>query len=87
MPEVFFLASSSNGINTDEQWRCTNVFDDGWFLPNYTDSSWPKALVVGSNTLAYYIAQGVRWIKYKASRALSTSNKIFYRRNLTTGKD
>jgi len=80
--DVFFLASSSNGIKTDEHWRCTNVFDDGWFLPNYTDISWPKAFVLDNNTRAYFIAPDAKWIGYERE-----SNRIYCRRNLTTGKE
>lgn len=79
--DVFFLASSSNGIKTDEQWRCTNVSDEGWFLPNYTDISWPIVYVLGSNNGYYFIVPDAKWIGYEV-----VSNKIYCRRSLTTGK-
>lgn len=80
--DVLFLASSTNGINSDEQWRCTNAFDEGWFLPNYTDISWPKVFVLANNTDADFIAPEAKWIGYEV-----VSNRIYCRRNLTTGKN
>lgn len=79
--DVLFLASSSNGINSDEHWRCTNAFDEGWFLPNYTDISWPKVFVLANNTGSYFIAPDAKWIGYEF-----VSNRIYCRRNLATGK-
>lgn len=79
--DVLFLASSTNGINSDKQWRCTNAFDEGWFLPNYTDISWPKVFVVANNTGDYFIAPEAKWIGYEV-----VSNRIYCRRTLTTGK-
>jgi len=79
---VLFLGSSSNGIKTDEHWRCTNVFEDGWFLLNYTDNSWPKAVVQDNNTGGYFIAPDAKWIGYQ-----TLSNMIYCRRSITTGKE
>ena len=80
--DALFLASSSNGIRTDESWRCTNVYHDGWFLPHYDDSLWPEAFVVDNNTHAAYIAPDAKWIGY-----VQISNKIYCRRNTTIGKE
>ena len=85
MPDVFFVASYSNGIKTDEQWRCAHFPDKGWFLPNYTDVMfWPKASLVnfGSNTHVYFMAPDAKWIGHK-----DLNNKIYCRRNLNTGKN
>jgi len=80
--DVLFVASSSNGIKTDEHWRCTDVADDGWFLPNYTDFSWLKPYFFDSNSHGYIIAPDAKWIGYERA-----SNRIYCRRNLTTGKE
>ncbi|XP_078362112.1 uncharacterized protein LOC144646406 isoform X2 [Oculina patagonica] len=76
--DALFLASTSNGIITDERWRCTNVYHDGWFLPCYDDSLWPNAFVVYNNTGAHFIAPDAKWIGY-----VTISNKIYCRRNST----
>ena len=80
--DALFLSSSSNGIRTDESWKCTNVYHDGWFLPDYDDSFWPEAFVVGNNTRFHFIAPDAKWIGY-----VQFSNKIYCRRNTTTGKE
>ncbi|KAL9980681.1 hypothetical protein ACROYT_G009299 [Oculina patagonica] len=59
-----FLASSSNGIRTTKNWRCTNVFHDDWFLPSYDDSSWPRVFVSGDNNNCLFIAPDAKWIGY-----------------------
>ncbi|XP_078361491.1 uncharacterized protein LOC144645828 [Oculina patagonica] len=78
LDDVFLLASSSNGIMTDERWRCTNVYHEGWFLPCFDDSFWPNAFVHSNNTGVPYIARDAKWIGFK-----TISNKIYCRRNTT----
>lgn len=80
--DVQFLASSSNGIRTDKWWRCTNVYDEGWFLPNYSDTSWPTVFVLDDNSYAPFIAEEAKVIGYEVE-----SNNIYCRRNLTMGKE
>ena len=78
--DVYFLSSSSNGIRTDgTSWRCSNQYHEGWFLPNFTDHSWPRPYVSDSDT--FFIAPDAQWIAY----LLAQSNKIFCRRS-TVGK-
>ena len=42
----------------------------------------PKAFVLDNNTRAYFIAPDAKWIGYERE-----SNRIYCRRNLTTGKE
>ncbi|XP_078361488.1 uncharacterized protein LOC144645823 [Oculina patagonica] len=80
---VFFLASSSNGVRTNQLWKCTNVYHKGWFLPSYNDTSWNRPRVTFGNF--QFIAPDARWIGY-----LTRSNKLFCRRNTlntTVGKE
>ena len=80
--DVFFVASSSNGVGTDRSWKCTNKYHQDWFLPNFNDTSWPKPYVDDNNTAVYFAAPDARWIAY----LLAKSNQIFCRRNTTVGK-
>ena len=80
--DAVFLASSSNGVRSDSQWRCTDIFYDGWFFPSYDDSSWLRANVVTYKPGAPHLAPDAEWIGY-----ISGSKKIFCRRNTTLGKE
>lgn len=40
------IGSFSNGMVTDETWRCHNALVPNWNLPDFDDSSWPGAVVV-----------------------------------------
>ena len=77
--DAFVLSSSSNGIRTDTSWRCSNQYHEGWFLPNYNDTSWPRPYVDVQDT--HFIAPDAKWIAY----LLAKSNKIFCRRKTTKG--
>ena len=77
--DAFVLSSSSNGIRTDTSWRCSNQHHEGWFLPNYNDTSWPRPYVDVDKT--HFIAPDAKWIAY----LLAKSNKIFCRRKTTEG--
>ncbi|KAL9980680.1 hypothetical protein ACROYT_G009297 [Oculina patagonica] len=75
---VSFLSSSSNGVKTDEWWRCSNVYYEGWFLPCYNDISWPRVTIVSKNTKFHFIAPDAKWITYN-----NKSKKIYCRRKTT----
>ena len=45
----FCMASSDNGYVTDDTWRCTIAFEEGWYEVDYGDSSWPAAFTVVTN--------------------------------------
>lgn len=77
--DVGFLSSSSDGVRTNKLWRCTNVYHDGWFLPSYNDTSWPRPYVFNSNSDKRFIAPDAKVIGY----LLTKSNKIYCRRNTT----
>ena len=79
--DVFFVASSGNGVRTNRSWKCTNKYQQGWFLPNFSDISWPKPYADDNNKVVYFVAPDAKWIAY-----LAKSNKIFCRRNTTIGK-
>ena len=79
--DAFFLSSSSNGVRTDgTSWRCSNQYHEGWFLPNFSDISWPKPYADTQDT--YFVAPDAKWIAY----LLAKSNRIFCRRKTTVGK-
>ena len=79
--EVYFLSSSSNGVRTNNKsWRCSNQYQEGWFLPNFSDTSWQRPGEITEST--YFIAPDARWIRYP----LAKSNKIFCRGKITVGK-
>ena len=79
--EVYFLSSSSNGARTDDRsWRCSNEYHEGWFLPNFSDTSWPRPRVGAGST--FFISPDAKWIGY----SLAKSNRIFCRWKTTEGK-
>ena len=41
------LGSFSNGLLTNESWKCTDVYYPGWHFPDFDDGAWPAAVVVG----------------------------------------
>ena len=61
------LGSASNGLVTNETWKCTSVLFPGWNSPNFDDQSWLLAKVIGNhgdspwNTLNG-IAVTAKWI-------------------------
>ena len=78
--DAFFLASSSNGIRSDKWWRCTNIYHEGWFLPNYDDTLWKRPLIKVDNV--HFLAPDAKWIGYP-----TRSNKLFCRRTTIVGKE
>ena len=80
--DVFFVASSRNGVRTNRSWKCTNKYHQGWFLPNFSDASWPKPYADDNNKVVYFVAPDAKWIAYLPAK----SNKIFCRRKTAVGK-
>lgn len=80
---AYFLSSSSNGARTDgTSWKCSNQYHEGWFLPNFTDTSWPRPYVfAGASNINYFTAADAKWIAYMAK-----GNKAFCRRSTSLGK-
>ena len=79
---AFFLSSSSNGARTDgTSWRCSNQYHEGWFLPNFTDTSWPRPYAYEGASNKYFIAADAKWIAYMVK-----SNKVFCRWSTSLGK-
>ena len=79
---VFFLSSSSNGARTDgTSWKCSNQYHEGWFLPNFTDTSWPRPFAFAGAYMKFFIAADAKWIAY-----MTKSNKVFCRRSTSLGK-
>ena len=80
--DVYFLSSSSKGVRTDgTSWRCSNQYREGWFRPNFTDTSWPRPYVYAGVVQTLFIARDAKLIGY----LLAKSNEVFCRRN-TIGK-
>ena len=77
------LGSFSNGVVTDETWKCTGEpVSSGWGTSDYDDSQWPTAVEYGNNTnpaLPLWEGQGIlpsaKWI-WVANR---TSGNIYCR--------
>lgn len=61
------LGSLSNGLLTNESWKCTRDLYPGWNFPDFDDSNWPAALVLAKHgalpwgTIAG-IATTAKWI-------------------------
>ena len=52
------IASFSNGLTTDNAWRCSHVSVDGWHEENFDDSDWDRAYVIQAND-----GRGETWSK------------------------
>ena len=67
-PPLFgILGSTSNGLLTNETWKCSSDFYPGWNSPNFDDRNWPFAKVVGDHgDQPWYIidsiAKTAKWI-------------------------
>ena len=47
----WFLGSFSDGIVTDNSWKCTTRYSVGWNTPTFDDSVWPAAVSTVKNGL------------------------------------
>ena len=61
------LGSFSNGLLTDESWKCSSNGSSGWNFPYFDDSPWPHAVVGaqhGDSPWRYIqgIAKPAKWI-------------------------
>ena len=43
------LGSFSNGLVTNESWKCSSTLYPGWNSPDFDDGHWPHAVVVGKH--------------------------------------
>ena len=43
------LGSTSNGLLTNETWKCSSDFYPGWTSPDFDDRDWPLAKVLATN--------------------------------------
>ncbi|KAJ7374036.1 hypothetical protein OS493_009366 [Desmophyllum pertusum] len=66
-----FLGLFSNRVITDRSWKCkeiTSSLEDGWERTNYTDDTWPLAIIRNVNRqtnslpVVLGISRGVHWI-------------------------
>ena len=61
------LGSTSNGLVTNETWKCSSVLYSGWTSPAFDDQNWPLAKVIANhgdspwNTIKG-IAMTAKWI-------------------------
>ena len=46
---ILLDASSSTDYVSDATWKCSNVYEVDWTNPNFDDSNWPEAVVIGNN--------------------------------------
>ena len=61
------LGSTSNGLVTNETWKCTSVLFPGWNSPNFDDQNWPLATVIANHgDIPWGILNGIavtaKWI-------------------------
>lgn len=55
--------SLSNGLITDESWKCSSKWFPGWNLPDFDDKHWSHAVVVSRGLSGYpAIAKTAKWI-------------------------
>ena len=78
--EAYFMSSSSNGIRTDgTSWRCSKEYHEGWFLLNFSDTSWSRP-EVDDGVSTFFMAPDAKWIGYP------DNIRIFCRRKTTVGE-
>ena len=61
------LGSTSNGLLTNETWKCSSDFYPGWTSPDFDDRDWPLAKVVANHEdYPWYTIDGIaktaKWI-------------------------
>ena len=61
------LGSTSNGLLTNETWKCSSDLYPGWNFPDFDDRDWPLAKVVGHHGDKTWktidgIAKTAKWI-------------------------
>jgi len=67
-PKLFgILGSTSNGLLTNETWKCSSDLYHGWTSPDFDDHDWPFAKVVGNHGDLPWktidgIAETAKWI-------------------------
>lgn len=84
-----FLASGSY-FETDDLWKCTNKYCQGWPGVNFDDSSWPRATVIGAHGIyprgfISGISKNAKWIWTPKHTSGSDSDVVVYCRK-TRGK-
>ena len=81
------LGSLSNGLVTDEAWKCTERFHSDWMKLTYDDSAWSRAKAHGYNGANAWgkvpgIADNANWIW----TADNKNDDVVYCRRTLTGK-
>ena len=61
------LGSTSNGLLTNETWKCNSDLYPGWNSPDFDDKGWPSAKVVANHGVLPWrkrhgIAETAKWI-------------------------
>lgn len=61
------LGSFSNGLVTNESWKCTKDLYPGWNTPEFDDGNWPAAVVLGKHGVTPWgniagISTSAKWI-------------------------
>ncbi|KAJ7321400.1 hypothetical protein OS493_034973, partial [Desmophyllum pertusum] len=61
------LGSFSNGLVTNESWKCNDTLYPGWSSPDFDDRNWPAAVVVAKHGASPWgniagISMTAKWI-------------------------
>ena len=56
------LGSFSNGLVTNENWKCSGNWSSEWNYPDFDDSHWPHAVAIGNNGIIPGISKAAKWI-------------------------
>lgn len=77
------LVSTNKGMYSDEGWRCSRTYVQGWQNPNFDDSSWDNAVIAFAANYTNYPEQNsaARWI---ASECGYTPGHMYCRHGLGT---
>ena len=80
------MGSLSNGLITDNTWKCINRFSQGWNMGNYPDESWPIAASYGSNIPPTFPWGNIESIEASATWIWTNDNvgdvEVYCRRNI-----
>lgn len=56
------LGSFGNGLVTNESWKCSGNWSNGWNSRDYDDAHWPHAVAVGNHGIIPGISKAAKWI-------------------------
>jgi len=84
--DVGGLLASTNTIRTDDTWKITSDYTDGWMNVNADDSTWRSATMYGHNGVGPWGTRpGIRTDAQWITTELQTAQTIYFRYHIKRG--